>query len=97
MDKNQNQLRLLKYTLNYIIKVPKVGSILIQLKYKKNSKNNLLQFRCLKKPLHSEDPMAKTIGLAKIAEKFEKYDSIDEFLDDINCLVRSYSIHFSRK
>ncbi|XP_031636693.1 uncharacterized protein LOC116349423 [Contarinia nasturtii] len=72
----QNQLRLLKFTLDYIM--------------------NARKFQCLKKPLKTDDPTVTTVGLAKIAENFETYTSIEEFLGDINCLVRCYSLLFAK-
>ncbi|XP_055306193.1 MYND-type zinc finger-containing chromatin reader Zmynd8-like [Sitodiplosis mosellana] len=53
------------------------------------------KFSILKDQLTSTNPMINTIGLHGITRKIDSYTNCDEFLADIDALVRSYSLKFS--
>lgn len=58
---------------------------------------NKLQFRCLKRPLIATDDAVATVGLSGILKKFDSYKNAEEFLADIETLVKSYSAQFRGK
>lgn len=55
------------------------------------------QFKCFNDPVDSPNPKLNTIGLHGIARKFDSYTNCNEFLADIDALVRSYSVRYAGK